>query len=218
MAEQELTHKKIFAVFLPAILLGSLALFIQIVRYQPLFPTEETTSETENKTLEITTLPDDPVLGNKRAPYTVIAFEDFSCGACEAQHALFLELQKQFPDKVKIIWKGLPVHDFPYPSIDAIRHGYCAAEQNKFNEFASFAFANSTNLIQGTLAVIADEIALDPADLTSCLSSSRPDENVGKNKQIAQILQVQSVPTFFVNNIQIETPQTIEDWKQLFGL
>ena len=37
MAE-ELTHKKIYAVFFPAILLGGLALFIQIIRYQPLNP------------------------------------------------------------------------------------------------------------------------------------------------------------------------------------
>lgn len=217
MAEQELTHKKIFIVFVPAILLGCLALFIQIVRYQPLFPKQETTQSSQDK-LEITILPDDPVLGNKRAPYTVIAFEDFSCGACQAQHELFLNLQKQYPNKVKIIWKGLPVHDFPYPSIDAIRYGYCAAEQNKFNEFSSFAFANSTNLVQDTLAIIADEISLDPTDLAACLSSTRPDENVANNKQIAQLLQVQSVPTLFINNVQIQTPETIEDWKQLFSL
>lgn len=220
MAEQkELTHKKIFLVFIPALLLGSLALFIQIIRYQPLYPDPITPPTTEDDRPFIIKLnPDDPVLGNKRAPHTIVAFEDFSCGNCLTQHRLFTSLQAQYPDKVKIIWKGLPVQEFPYSSLDSIRYGYCAAEQNKFNEFASYAFENYTNLVIETLDIISEEVALDETDLAECLSSTRPNQWVQDTKQIAQTLNVRSVPTFFINNIQIKTPGSIEEWKQLFNL
>ncbi len=216
---QELTHKKIYAVFFPAILLGALALFIQIIRYEPLLPSlEKTNVETLDTTFTIPILPTDPIIGNRKSPLTVIAFEDFSCEACKAQHDLFLQLEQEYPDKVKIIWKGLPVHDFPYPSIDAIRYGVCAEEQEKFNEFAAYAFSNGDNLSQSTLIQIGEEIGLDTKDLTSCLASDRPDRTVGITKKIAETLNLQSVPTFFIENTQIKTPQSIDEWKRELGL
>src|SRR5688572_1930086 len=98
--EKELTHKKIYLVFIPAILLGCLALFIQIIQYEPLFPAQQPDTETENQVVAIELRPDDPIIGNKRAPRTIVAFEDFACGECKRQHEIFTELQKQFPDKV----------------------------------------------------------------------------------------------------------------------
>ncbi len=222
MADQELTHKKIFAVFIPALLLCGLALFIQLVRYEPLSPKTqvETPAETAGKLSEVELLPDDPILGNRRSPNLVVAFSDFTCGKCRQHYELFRKLEEKYPGKVAIEWKGLPVQEFPYSSMEAIRYGYCAAEQNKFNEFAFYAFENYTNLVQETLVVIADEIALDPTDLTECLSSTRPNDNIVKNKDIATFFNIQGVPTFFLNNIQLKENQiaTLEDWEKLFNL
>lgn len=215
----ELTKKKIYTVFLPAILLGGLALFIQIIRYEPLIPKVDTTKNNDaTAQFIIPILPADPIIGNKKSPVTVIAFGDFSCGGCKAQHELFLELQNQFPNKVKMVWKGLPVNDFPYPSLDALRYGSCANEQKKFTEFASYAYANSTNLSIATLSEIANEINLDRKDLDACLSSERPNQEIEITKEIARTLNLQSVPTIFINNAQIEAPQSLEAWKQLLGL
>lgn len=216
----ELTHKKIYIVFFPAIFLGALALFIQIIKYQPLFPKEvvEEKNSTTASQFVIPILPTDPVIGNKKSPTTVIAFEDFSCAACKAQYDLFLQLEKEYPGKVKIVWKGLPVNDFPYPSIDSLTYAACAQEQKKFDEFAAYAFANTTNLSESTLAGIATQIKLDSKDLSSCLSSDRPNQQIELTKNIARTLNLQSVPTLFINNTQIETPQSIEDWRQILGL
>lgn len=215
----ELTRKKIYKVFIPAILLCALALFIQIVRYEPLIPKmDEQKKDEQSSKFIIPILPTDPIIGNKKSPVTVVAFEDFSCGGCKAQHELFLELQNQYPDKVKMVWKGLPVNDFPYPSSDALKYGICAHEQKKFDEFASYAYANATNLSPGTLSQIADEIQLDRSDLDSCLSSERPAKQIELTKEIARTLNLQSVPTFFINNTQIQTPQSLDAWKQILGL
>lgn len=215
----ELTNKKIFFVFIPAILLGGLALFIQIVRYEPLIPKVETQQTTEQNTqFVIPILPADPIIGNKKSPVTVIAFEDFSCEGCKAEQDLFSQLQTTYPNKVKMIWKGLPVNDFPYPSVDALRYGFCTNEQQKFNEFSAYAFSNSNNLSSGTLSLVGEQIGLNAKDLAECLASTRPDQYIELNKNIARTLNIQSVPTFFMNNVQIKAPQSIEDWKVLLGL
>ena len=217
MAE-ELTHKKIYAVFFPAILLGGLALFIQIIRYQPLNPKIETNEQNASEEFKIPILPTDPIIGNKKSPITVVAFEDFSCAACKAQHDLFLEVQKKHPDKVKMVWKGIPVNDFPYPSIDALRYGVCAHEQEQFDQFAAYAFSNSDNLSEATLNKIGEEIKLDAEELTACLATDRPNRVVELNKNIANTVNLQSVPTFFIDNTQIETPGSLSDWERVLGL
>ncbi len=214
----ELTHKKIYAVFLPAILLGALALFIQIIRYQPLYPKIEPVEENIASEFKIPTLPTDPLIGNKKSPITVIAFEDFSCAACRAQHDLFLQVQQKHPDKVKMVWKGLPVNNFPHPSLTALRYGMCAHEQKQFDQFAAYAFSNSDNLSEGTLDKISEEIKLDNEKLASCLASDRPDGVIELNKNIANALNLQSVPTLFINNVQIKTPETLSDWERILEL
>lgn len=214
----ELTHKKIYAVFFPAILLGSLALFIQIIRYQPLNPKIEAVEQNAASEFKIPTLPTDPIIGNKKSPVTVVAFEDFSCSGCRAQHDLFLQVQRQYPDKVKMVWKGIPVNDFPYPSVDALRYGVCAHEQEQFDQFAAYAFSNSDNLSEGTLKKISEEIKLDIEELQTCLESERPDRVIEFNKNIANTLNLQSVPTLFINNVQIETPKLLSDWERILEL
>lgn len=214
----QLTHKKIYAVFFPAILLGILALFIQIIRYQPLYPKIEPEEQNATEEFKIPILPTDPIIGNKKSGITVVAFEDFSCDACRSQHDLFLQVQERYPDKVKMVWKGIPVNDFPYPSITAIRYGVCAHEQKQFDQFTAYAFSNSNNLSEGTLATVSEEIKLDAKKLATCLDSDRPDRVIELNKNIANTLNLQSVPTLFINNVQIETPKSLSDWERILGL
>ncbi len=113
-----LSSKKITIVFLPALLLVTLALFVRIIQYDPLFPDIDIEEFEQNNTGEfvIPILLQDPVLGEKKAPITIIAFEDFACPACEQQSEIFNNLLDKHAGKIKIIWKGLPVSQFPYPA------------------------------------------------------------------------------------------------------
>ncbi len=216
---KELSTKKILYVFIPALLLGALALFIEIIRYEPQYP-KITISDTPTSTgkIIIPILQDDPVIGERKAPITIIAFEDFSCPACKVQHELLTRLQTEIPHKIKVIWKGLPVNDFPYPATDALTYGFCANKQNKFDTFASYAYANQDNLSIATLSLIATEAKLDTSKLSSCLSSAESSTHIELTKNIAKLMHVQSVPTFFIDNTQIKTPTSFEEWKQMLKL
>lgn len=209
--------KYLALIFIPAILIAALALFIRFIQYEPQFP-DETETQTTKTDLQIPIYPDDPVIGNKKAPITLIAFEDFGCDGCKVQSALFDSLMKKHPDKVKLIWKGLAATKFPFPTDLAHQYGFCANRQGKFNNFSKLAFTNSDNLSQTILDAVAKEIELDEKKLADCLASGEAKAYMAKNEQLGLALNIQSVPTFFLNNKQINPPQILEGWEAVLGL
>lgn len=211
------TH--IFFIFIPAIIIAGLALYVQIISYQPLIPQQDETEEAKAKnSIQIPIFPDDPIIGNKQAATTIVAFEDFTCDGCKAQFFMLEKLLEKHPNKFKIIWKGLPVSKFPYSSELAHKYSYCANEQNKFFEFQQLAFTNNDNLSEEILNMIISEIGLDGKKLLECLSSEDTAFGIYRTEQIASILNIQEVPTMFINNKQINPPQLIEGWEILLSL
>ncbi len=209
--------KYIALIFIPAILIALLALFIRFIQYEPQFP-DETKIETAQTGLQIPLYPDDPIIGSKKASIMLVAFEDFGCDGCKVQSTLFDSLMKKYPDKVKVVWKGLAATKFPFPTDLAHQYGFCANRQNKFNEFSKLAFTNSDNLNQTILDTIAKEIELDEKKLADCLASGEAEAYMAKNEQLGLALNIQSVPTFFLNNKQINPPTILEGWEAVLGL
>lgn len=210
------THHMIF-IFLPALLIVSIIFGIRVFQYNAIFQSQE--DNTDEVSLElIPILKDDPIIGSSAAPQTLIAFEDFSCDGCKSQNILLKELEQRHPGKIKTIWKGLPVATFPYSSEPAHEYAFCANKQNKFSSFKEFAFANSTNLSKNTLDTIVEEVELDKDDLADCLASEQPLLYIDTVRQLARILHIQHVPTFFLDNTQIPAPASIEEWEAVLGL
>ena len=58
-----LKNKQIILIFIPAILIGVLALFVRIVQYQPLFPKIDQATGEEFK---VPVFEDDAIIGNKK--------------------------------------------------------------------------------------------------------------------------------------------------------
>lgn len=202
--------KQLLLIFVPAFSIALVTLFIRIVQYHPLNITVTTEGQPQDTTVPL--LPEDPILGNKKAPVTLIAFEDFSCEGCEAQSKLLDEVIQKYPNKLKIVWKGSPVTKFPYDSRPAHIYSYCMNEQGKFAEWKQLAFTNSRNLSAALLPTLRDQISINTKKFETCLNSAAPEEYIKKTEEIAQSLNIQSVPTFFVDNKQIQPPQTAEGW------
>lgn len=211
-----LQHRQLAYVFIPALLLAGLALFIQIVKYEPQFPKTDPNQKQAGLTVPI--LSDDIITGPAAAPTMLVVFSDFACAACNTQHGYLSTVQTESKGKLKIVWKMLPVAQFPYPSENATRYGYCANKENKFNSWSNTAFANAQDLSDGNLKIMADTIKLTSDSFTKCLGTAAPQQYVDKVKQVAQILNIQSVPTFFLNNQQIQPGNSVAEWKTILHL
>ena len=210
-----LKTKHIILLLIPAILLAAFGFFIRVVQYEPLYPQVPATTESP-PIIPITS--EDPILGNPRASTTLIIFEDFACDHCKDLHHDLDTLLQQYPNKIKIVVKGLPVARFPYRTEPAHEYGYCARAQGKYDAFARLAFANNSALSSATLERIANEASLDKTKLADCLAGDKPKNYRDTVATLAEGLHIASVPAIFLNNVQINPPDTVEGWKEVLEL
>lgn len=211
-----MSNKKLLLAFLPILLLAGLALFIRIVQYEPLIPKIDETTETA--ALQVPIFAEDPVTGDRKARSTIIAFEDFGCESCKYQSDLLSTLLEQYPQSVKIVWKILPITRYPVDSTLSASYAFCANQQGKFEAFKEYAFQNGTNLSEAILESIADQIELDRNKLQTCLASPLPQTHIDTTEALAKALNVQALPTMFINNKQIQLPTTLDGWRALLAI
>lgn len=213
--------KLLLIILIPAILIAGFALFVRIIQYEPLFPeiAENKTADAEKAGLiTIPIYPEDPIIGSKKAPKTIIAFEDFGCEHCQAQFAIIEQFMIKHPDAVKIVWKSLPVVKFPYASDLANEYGYCLNDQNKFMDFSRLAFTNGNQLNQNILDIIVKEIDANEKKFNACIQSGTAKQQIERTKQIASLLNIQAIPALFLDNKQVNPPSTVEGWEAMLGL
>lgn len=214
-----LQTKHLLFIFLPALLVVGFGLFLGIIRYEPLYPkTPIDAGENADTSFHIPVNPKDPILGDKKTPLTIVAFEDFGCEQCKTLDATFQSLLKNHPKKIKIIWKGLPVTKFPVNTTLAHAYAFCATEQKQFEPFKAYAFENSDNLTADTLGTIAQKIKLNQKKLDACLESGEPETYTKNVEGLARLLNIQAVPAVFLNDTQVNPPETAEGWEALLNL
>ena len=210
--------KKLLLVFIPAILLVGFAFFLRLIQHAFIFAQPEEPSNETEALASIPIFPEDPIVGSKKAPTTLIVFGDWACEACRQLDEVTTRLIQKHPKKIKLIWKGLPVATFPVPSRWAHRYAYCAHQQQKFSSFKTLAFANQNNLTVETLDALAQEIPLDAEELQECLNSPELSTYLTNNENLARLLNIQAVPTVFLDNQQIKAPLTLTEWEGLLQL
>ncbi len=141
---------------------------------------------------------DSPRLGPATAPVTFVEFADYECPYCSKVHPQIMQLQKEFPDKVSIVFKDFPLqmHAHAKKAAEAAR---CAAAQNKFWEYHSALFENK-QLEVPQLKKQAREIAgIDGPRFDKCLDSGEQSAAVAKDLTEGMSLGLNATPSFFVN-------------------
>lgn len=93
----------------------------------------------EPKTIDIG---NSPVRGNAKAQVVIVEFSDFQCPFCKQANPIVQQVMKEYGDKVKLIYKHLPLTSIhPNAQIGA-EAAECANEQKKFWQFHDVLFNN----------------------------------------------------------------------------
>lgn len=211
-----MSSRKIILIFLPALLVGAFGLFIQILRYEPLYP--KTSDSTQKNQTDIPIFDEDPILGNRRAGPTVIIFGDLGCDSCREQFTLMEDVIAQYPKQVKVIWKNIPITRFPISSETAHAYAYCAEEQEKFTAFVNALLGETDILREDILPAAAREADVKEKDLATCLASGRPQAYQARTEELAKALNIQEAPSIFFEGFQIPTPKSIDQWIAFLNL
>jgi len=145
----------------------------------------------------------DPYKGPKDAKNTIVEFGDYLCAFCQASNQAIDQLLHDRPNDVRFVWKNdpSPLH----PGADtAAEAAMCAAKQGAFWNFHDKLFAGQQTYDQISMTVTADNLGLDTAAFSRCLSSHDTQPLVARTLSEAQALGIQALPTFYINGTRYE--------------
>lgn len=150
---------------------------------------------------------DDPVLGDKNAPLTLVEFSDYECPFCKRSFdQLIPELKKNYIDigKLKLVYRDFPLsfHANAHKEAEAAE---CARSQS--DDVAYFNFhdqifirttSNGTGLALSQLPVIAKDLGLNVSQFQQCLDSGKFKDEVDKDIADGSAAGVSGTPAWFI--------------------
>ena len=160
---------------------------------------------------------DDPVLGNKNAPLTIVEFSDFQCPFCKrARDDAVAQIEEQYvkTGKVKFVYRDFPltsIHPMAQKSAEAAE---CADDQGKFWEMHDKIFEEQASLSLSNLKQWAVELGLKANDFNKCLDSGKYTNEVNKDASDAQRAGGQGTPYFVVGEAIVSGAQPFAAFQQ----
>jgi len=139
-----------------------------------------------------------PVRGKVDAPVTLVLFSDFECPWCGKLEPVLAELLAQNQDKLRIIFKHLPLPMHPQAEPAALA-AIAAQKQGKFWEMHDALF-QTTNWSPTTIDETALRLGLNMEKFRADLASPEVQAQLAKDKSDAQAADVNATPSMFVNN------------------
>jgi protein-disulfide isomerase len=162
------------------------------------------------------------VLGDPRAPITVVEFSDFGCAFCRRFHEqTFAALRAEYIDtgKVYFVMKDLPITS---------RHGAlaaqaaeCAGVQGRYWQMHDALYAepeawygDEAGALERIRAAAA-EAGADAAAVAACVASEEQFDNVIANTIEARDLALLGTPNFFIDGKLLAGAQPIGVWRDV---
>jgi len=160
-----------------------------------------------------------PVLGDPKAPITLVEYSDFECPMCRNLHDVLRGLLPNYP-QVKLIFKDFPLDAIHPWARTAALAGRCAYQQNAkaFWKMYDLIYDNQDLISASTawdkMQDFAARAGLNAATFKSCMASPQATAEVDASLANGQLLEVRSTPTMFVNGRRITgaDPHTIQQY------
>ena len=162
-----------------------------------------------------------PTRGPSDAKVTVVEYSDFQCPYCGRAWELFeKEVYPEYKDKVRFVFKQMPLTQIHPWAEDAAVASACALEQgnDQFWKVYDGLFAQQAQITKENLPAKVEEIAtaagLDVPRLKECLAGRKTIDAVKADQSEAMTVGVSGTPTFFINGRRIQNTQDAGAFKQ----
>lgn len=197
-----------------AVLIGGLWLLVTAVNNSP----------SPSEPIKITGLPEisaqDFVKGaTESAKVTLIEYGDFQCPACATYFPMIKQLSIEFSKDLRIVYRNFPLTNVHQNAMLAAQAAYAAGLQGKFWEMHDKLYENQNDWANTNpndiLFGYAKDLGLDLDKFKIDLEDSKTKQFINAQADKATAIGVNSTPTFFVNEINIQNPRSYEDFKKI---
>ena len=150
-------------------------------------------------------------IGAKDALVTVTEFSDYECPFCRRAHRNARGITVEFPDKVRLVHRQMPLdkacnrsvkRDFHRRACEFALAAECAGLQGKFWEMndALFSIQDTVHAAAVDLDEIAVQLGLDRPAFARCVEKKETMGRLKKDMKDADRRKIQGTPTFFINS------------------
>ncbi|MBI2822581.1 MAG: thioredoxin domain-containing protein [Acidobacteria bacterium] len=139
-----------------------------------------------------------PSRGPAKAPVTIVEFSDFECPFCSRLVSTLKEVEKNYGDKVRLVYRQFPLSNHPHAA-KAAEASLCADEQGRFWDMHDLLFQEQKALDLLDLKSKAASLKLDTTRFDECLNSDRYAEKVRQDVLAGSRAGVTGTPAMFIN-------------------
>lgn len=156
---------------------------------------------------------------NPSAKVNLVEFGDYQCPACAAAHPIVEQMLAQYsnnPD-VNFVFRNFPLPQHQYALISA-EAAEAAGAQGKYWQMHSLLYENQDKWVNSTdplniFSGYAAQLQLDVNRFKEDVQQNKYSTVIEADKQDANLLGVNSTPTFFLNGLRMEGIQSISEFK-----
>jgi len=151
-----------------------------------------------------------PVRGKPTALVTIVEFSDFQCPFCRRVQPQLDALRSRYGDDVRFVFKQapLPFHDRAEPAAELSLEARAQRGDAGFYEVHDALFAAS-GLETADLEAVARAAHLDVAAVRKALATKRHTAVIAEDLDLAEAVQVQGTPHFFINGRRLVGAQPL---------
>lgn len=152
--------------------------------------------------------------GPEDAPVTIVEFSDFQCPFCRKVQPILSELREEYQDRIRWVFKDLPLTEIHPEAVRAAQAARCAGEQDKFWEYRAKLFEQDL-FTDATYTEVAEATEVDPEPLMECLNSGKYQRPVATEVLEARNLGIDGTPAILVNGILLTGARDIENYRNI---
>lgn len=154
----------------------------------------------------------DHALGAADAPVTLVEYGDFECPFCGRSYPAVKALRNHFGERLRFVFRHFPRPEHPHArqAAEAAEAAWAQGEPYFWN-MHDWLFEHQQTLEMADLLAHASDAGLDVTRFQTELQQHVHRERVHADIESGVRSGVHGTPTFFVNGVKHEGPDTYED-------
>lgn len=159
------------------------------------------------------------IFGNKSAAITIVEYSDFQCPYCSRGYQTVKEVMKEYGDKVRIVFKHLPL-DFHPLAMPAAKYFEALAQQDhaKAEKFHDTVFENQGLLKDKGEAFFketAKKLGADMKKLDAALKDGAIQKRIDADMEEARKFNMSGTPGFIINGVSLRGAYPFPAFKEI---
>ncbi len=158
--------------------------------------------------------------GDPKAKAVVIEYGDFQCPACASYQPFVKAILEEYKDRIYFVYRDFPlINSHQYAHLSA-RAAFSANKQGKFWEMYDLLYENQSQWAKATDAEtlfigFAQKLGLNTDKFKTDLNSNEAKKFVDDSLSRATSIGLNSTPSFFINGVKIDNPNSFDEFKKL---